>query len=380
MDEIRIFKGNIFNANPNSGKTDTITVPTVEHDLSVQSQNFYYDTSLDSYEPENDTFTKLLLHFDGANASTSFVDSSPSGHTLTAQGNAKISTSNVKYGTGVGLFDGSGDYISAPDSGDFDLSSGDWTIDCWVRITDTGTYSGSICSQFTDASNFISFHATAGVGTGQLYMQIYNGGTRTGRVTTGGLTINTNTWYHIAFVRASSVYKCYLDGVDVTAGGSTLNGSPLNFTSVFRIGASRDTGSVDGWNYGRIDDFRLSKGIALWTANFTPPIREVTAVKNMSLISLPFYAESEPTTARVVLLLEDITSIDLNTDLIVSVSKNNGVTWVEGTLEDEGDYDASKRILTANVTLSGSGTAMKYKIITADNRDVRLHGTSLNWD
>jgi hypothetical protein len=66
----------------------------------------------------NDSFTKILLHMDGANTSTTFTDSNSGGsaHTWTAAGNAQISTATYKLGGASGLFDGTGDFITTPDS------------------------------------------------------------------------------------------------------------------------------------------------------------------------------------------------------------------------------------------------------------------------
>ena len=66
-----------------------------------------------------DANTKSLLHFDGANNSTTFTDET--GKTWTAHGNAKISTAQYKFPTGSGLFDGTGDYIDTPDHADFNF-------------------------------------------------------------------------------------------------------------------------------------------------------------------------------------------------------------------------------------------------------------------
>ncbi len=61
-----------------------------------------------------------------------------------------------------------------------------------------------------------------------------------------------------------------------------------------------------------------------------------------------------------------------------------GVTWVEVTLNDEGDYNNSIRILSGLADFTetgiGSGTDMVYKITTHNNKDCKIHGTAENWD
>lgn len=74
----------------------------------------------------NDVYTKLLIHSDTTNGSTVFEDSSGQGHSITANGNAQHSTTTPKAGFGNSSikFDGTGDYLSIPDSDNLDLSKG----------------------------------------------------------------------------------------------------------------------------------------------------------------------------------------------------------------------------------------------------------------
>ena len=82
-----------------------------------------------------DSNTKLLLHCNGSDESTTFTDSSDSGHTVTAGGDAQVDTAQKKFGTGSVLFDGTSDYLSVANSSEFDLDDTEsWTIDYWVRL------------------------------------------------------------------------------------------------------------------------------------------------------------------------------------------------------------------------------------------------------
>ena len=75
----------------------------------------------------------LLLPMDGTNGSTAFTDSGPNALTITAVGNTQISTTQSKYGGASGYFDGTGDYLSISPNTAIDLSSGDFTIEFWIR-------------------------------------------------------------------------------------------------------------------------------------------------------------------------------------------------------------------------------------------------------
>lgn len=76
-----------------------------------------------------DSFTKLLLHCDGT--SNTFIDEI--GKTITPAGNATQSTTQSKFGGKSAYFDGTGDYLTIPDSIDFNFNSTPFTIDLWVN-------------------------------------------------------------------------------------------------------------------------------------------------------------------------------------------------------------------------------------------------------
>ena len=105
-------------------------------------------------------FTKSLLHFDGADASTTFTDES--GKTFTARGNAQLDTAQQKFGTASGLFDGTGDYIDTPDHADWFLGTGDFTIDFWVRFSDVAVDQG-FCAQWASDTSMWRLCGQVGV-------------------------------------------------------------------------------------------------------------------------------------------------------------------------------------------------------------------------
>ena len=102
----------------------------------------------------------------------------------------------------------------------------------------------------------------------------------------------------------------------------------------------------------------------------------------MTLISDTFTAEAQPDIGRIVLFTEDIDSIILDTDLILKISRDSGTTYSTAILENVGEYESGKNILTASVDISGqpAGTNIKYKLETANNKNIRIHGTGMSWD
>ena len=93
-------------------------------------------------------------------------------------------------------------------------------------------------------------------------------------------------------------------------------------------------------------------------------------------------AGSAPSTARMVVFQENVTTPTLNTDIIAQVSRNNGTTLSTVTLADEGYVTGSsgQRILAGTADISGqpSGTNVRWKLTLANNQS-KIHGVSLAW-
>ena len=223
----------------------------------------------------DDTYTVALLHFNGADTSTTFTDES--GKTWTASGNAQIDTgitSPLSDGGGTAIFDGTGDYISAADSADWRLDGGSnsnaWTIDFWVRFNgDPGTASVGLISQYVDTANFWALN----VGNNFLIFAVRVANVNT-VVVSGAWDPATATWYHVAFVKDGTTgYTLYVNGTALAAAATDTDTMP-DYASDLRIGKSTLSDGSDVFLNGWLDEFRISKGIARWTGNFTPPTGE----------------------------------------------------------------------------------------------------------
>lgn len=196
-----------------------------------------------------DPQTVLLMHCDGANDSTTFVDDSVYGKALTAAGNAKLTTANKKFGTAAVTWDGAGDSITIPSSADFAFGTGDFTVEMWIYVN----------SWTSDATLFI-VNSVNGFqlgrrGTGTTWGVAANA--TAWRLEVAGLP-STGAWHHIAVTRAGTTMRIFLDGTVVATGTVTDN---------FTQGAV----SIGSSNYfGLGDELRVSKGIARQTSNFTP--------------------------------------------------------------------------------------------------------------
>lgn len=220
----------------------------------------------------NDSFTKVLLHFDGADAATTITDSNAGGsaHTWTAAGNAQIDTAIYKFGGASGLFDGTGDYVSTPDHADFTLGSGDWTIDCWFKCEAASGSNERLAGQGDNAatSASTSFRIQR-ASTDFITMVVCSGGTPTVVTSTTKYTSALNTgWHHFAGVRTGNILRMFIDGVQEGT-DTAFSGSVNDSSNEFAVGRAGEL-TTDPWT-GSIDEFRLSVGIARWTTAFNEP-------------------------------------------------------------------------------------------------------------
>lgn len=205
----------------------------------------------------------LLLHGDGTNGSTTITDSSPSPKTVTAFGDAKISTVQSKFGGSSLAFDGTGDYLAASSS-ELAFGSGDFTVECWARFTTLGDQNVVATRRAPANANAWSFAMSSGtivtsIAQGKLYFYTDD------IIATTSISLAANTWYNLAVSRQGTSLRIFVDG---TQQGSATNSQNL---SVPNLAVGNAVAGVQFPLNGYIDDLRITKGVARYTANFTPP-------------------------------------------------------------------------------------------------------------
>lgn len=161
--------------------------------------------------------------------------------------------------------------------------------------------------------------------------------------------------------------------------GTTEFGSGTALTS-----ATFDFTNTTAYRYYRfnITQTGTSSSRSLATVYELYGYEAVTTPASMTLVSDTFTAETAPTESSAVFLHQPVDAVTLNTDILGYISRDAGTTWTQGTLVDAGSFDSTTNILTMNaVDISGqpSGTSMKYKIVTANAKEQRLHGAWLAW-
>lgn len=214
-----------------------------------------------------DSYTKLMLHFDGTDGGTTFTDSATA-KVATVHGNANTDTAQKKFGTASGLFDGTGDYVDFADSADWGYGTGDFTIDFWIKFNST---SGTqyVYNQTSGASDYIKIYHDA---THGWQLRVLTGGVVKVSFGETSSPISGTSWHHVALVRYGNAWTLYEDGISVA---TATDADAVGDYGTLRLGEY-----VNGW----LDELRVSKGIARWIAGFTVPTQAYGNASNYFLV------------------------------------------------------------------------------------------------
>jgi hypothetical protein len=195
-------------------------------------------------------------------------------NTLTLSGNTSISTTQTKYADTAIYFDGINDYMLA---GPNEFYDNDFTIELWWYPTSTSRQAlmhGSWGNDWSIGIDYSSISSNQKIGiwassNGSSWNLINSDSGGNG---IGSETINQNAWNHIAYTRSGTTWRLFVNGVlDVEL--TSISGSIARPTQQIAIGAWWSSSSMSEIN-GYIENFQILKGVAKYTANFTPPTKE----------------------------------------------------------------------------------------------------------
>ena len=211
------------------------------------------------------TNTQLLTNFtNGAIFDNAMMND------LETVGNAQISTSVVKYGTGSLAFDGTGDYLTGKT---VPIGSGDFTFECWVYLNVTGVDQHFV--QIDIASNTNAFLSLDGAPNKFRFVIRNDAGTSNSDIGSS-ISPSANTWYHIAGVVSGGSSYLFVNGSTTLGATGALSGTRSGTGTDVYIGHN-GSGGLRPLN-GYLDDVRITKGYARYTANFTPPTTALGAI------------------------------------------------------------------------------------------------------
>jgi hypothetical protein len=245
------------------------------------TDEYYYDNTLLMHFDDSRTGTydqygdnvSLLMHMDGANDSTTFVDSSLYNRNITVNGPSKLSSSQSRFGGTSAAFDADTSYLRVVSGPDFAFPS-DFTIECWVYFTNSsrgyqgiiGAHSGSDQTGwvlYLEQNNTLNFQTSAG--------SSWSNGVGTGE------TITPNEWHHIAVSRSGSSLRIFVDGTLKATGTNSVNVASASYIDIGDYTCLNQS----GYNFtmsGYIDELRITKGIARYTSNFSIPTEAFPAI------------------------------------------------------------------------------------------------------
>ena len=200
----------------------------------------------------------LLLHGNGTNGSTTITDNSPTPKTVTAFDSAQISTAQAKFGQSLLLQNtGRFEFTNVGTSLEFPA---DYTVEFWIYLP---TFSVLDVSSYVTANSAATLYHALNVDPTNFSLFL-NAGTPT-------LTVAHNfsaaTWHHVALCRGGSTVRVFTDGVQK---GSTTSSITHGFPST-NLNRARIGGGGVGTGTRYHDDFRITKGVARYTSNFSVP-------------------------------------------------------------------------------------------------------------
>lgn len=227
--------------------------------ISSFVSSFGFGKRASSYPPDSDydpffPYVVLLLHMDGLNGSTSFIDSSSVPKTVSVLGGAQISTTDFKFGGASGFFNNADAYLTVPNNASaFNFNTSDWTVELYCSLNPIE--SDIIINK---ALTFGFFPWQIRVFNGRFNARGYNSsGALTYNLGVGkGPVLSINTWYHVAICRQGSNFYLYVDGnlIDFSTSSATLFGSA---SPISIAGLSNGQGLASGY----FDDLRITNGI-----------------------------------------------------------------------------------------------------------------------
>ncbi len=237
----------------------TLTCDSVEKSVNISVYDPYWSSVV------------LLTSFEGTNGATTYIDNSSNSVSLTNVGSGAINTSNSILGSSSyyipDLGEGTSSHIlTETNTTLFDMGSSDFTVEGWFYISDLLENSDALFSIVNDANQGLAL-GIIDVGGGIMSYYPYEWPENNGL--NGTQDIENQTWFHFAFQRTGSTYEIYENGTKIYT---------------HNLGSTKDYGTnkiaIGAWPLGAnrylqdsfIDEFRVTKGVARYTSDFSTPV------------------------------------------------------------------------------------------------------------
>ena len=249
-------------------KVDNNTVTYTDGASGTTSGNVTYKKAVARGVVSSNDGTYIFITGKGTGA---FTTVNKSAKTLSRFGDSQLDTAQKKFGTSSILLDGTEDNVKVPTSEDFGFGTSNWCLEAFIRpnsVTGIQHIFDLRDGSATDTAPKLYLNGTT------LHYGVGNSSTRSGG------TLSTGTWYHVAVARNGGTTKLFLDGVELGTGADT---NDYGSTKPVIIGSDYQASPTEAFN-GHIDEVRISKGAARFTATFTPTTGEYSPDLNTVLL------------------------------------------------------------------------------------------------
>jgi hypothetical protein len=293
--------------------------------------------------------TSLNLNFTRIREITGLsLDRTPK--TVTRVGNTFLDTSQSVFGAASARFDGVNDRLDIPTSTDFAFGGDAWTIEFWYRSFN-----------LAGGRSIIDWRTTSSQNTPWIYADDGEITVRVGGVDrmSWSTALNNNQWYHIAVTRTGTLHRLFVDGVQRSSWTATVN---YVQGGTVRIGERFDgLNDFNGW----LDDVRIVRGSAVYTANFTAPTSQLAPISGTVLL-LNMNIETNNTTffdtvnlTQTTEIISSTANVTATVDKVLTASAQfNSTAQVNAVVNKIINFDA---VLTAETQQSVD--AFKIKIL-----------------
>lgn len=204
----------------------------------------------------------LLLHMDGANGGIVFTDSSANAFPV-FQSQAITSNTQVKFGPTSGFFNGN-HFISVAHAAPLELTTGDWTLEGWLYIGTLG--SNSLVIMKAVGTGFYPWQLYYDA-TGHLIFRAFDTTPSLLFTITAATGLAAGGQHFWAMTRQGSTFTLWIDGVSA----GTASSSAALYTNASASVVCGASGSSTIAMIGYLDDVRITKGVARYTAGFSVP-------------------------------------------------------------------------------------------------------------
>jgi hypothetical protein len=345
----------------------------------------------------SDSDTMLLIQSNTTNGSTTFVDSSSNGHSITLVGSMTHSTAEKKIGSSSMAFNGSCGMSLA--TGQIAFPASNWTIEFWYLRPATAAYGARIVGHWPGGNNSQFFlrpqSKDDGGGVGFAYAgwggtsSVYTPPSGTGATSTEYMA--TGAWVHCALVQEGSRLRFFFDGINrgdfplnSSCNGGNPTASPADQWEIGYMGYTSNTEFLVNGTY--LDELRFSTTARYsGTTTFTPQADNIATNAAGSFTSTTITPQdgAAKTSVGLVLLYKNQAGTNaLNSDIICKVSANNGTNYTTCVLAAKGTFSTGILIAVAPAVTVTSGTQLKYKIEFANqtaSKQARIHGVAMTY-